>query len=484
MTMKKFKNSILLCLVMLFAVAGTAITLDAANPQVKSRKTQVKKKSTASKGTTSAKTQSTTSQKTSSNGQTFTVKGVSFKMIHVDGASFSIGMTEVTQALWKAVMGNNPSKFKGDNLPVEQVSWNDCQQFITKLNQLTGKKFRLPNVTEWEFAAYGGSKKADFSYSGSHYIDKIAWYKGNSGGTTHKVATKQPNQLGIYDMTGNVWEWCDDDEATAKLQMGYSHLSRGGCFVNEENVCLVSVKNKNYPNDRKSGLGFRLAMDNEKQIENKQSIESKKMTPNTPDVQTFTIKDVEFKMIKVKGEVEGVSYYIGMTEVTQGLWEAVMGENNNTSKIKGKNLPLQRISYVKFEDFIKRLNELTGKQFYLPNKNEWLYAAFGGKKKNLYSYSGSDNINEVAWYNGNSNETPHEVGMRMPNQLGIYDMTGNVRELCVIKSPSSLGQGVDITYVYMGGSYADNSNNCLFTSSATPQSDSSLEGYRLAMVDN
>ena len=116
-----------------------------------------------------------------------------------------IGKYEVTQALWKAVMENNPSGFKGDNLPVECVSWYDCQKFISKLNRITGKKFRLPTEAEWEYAARGGKKSRGYQYSGSNNISDVAWYIINSGDKTHAVGTKQGNELGIYDMSGNVW---------------------------------------------------------------------------------------------------------------------------------------------------------------------------------------------------------------------------------------------------------------------------------------
>ena len=168
--------------------------------------------------------------------KTFDVNGVSFTMIHVEGGTFTmgatsemtepfpnekpthqvtlssyyIGETEVTQALWKAVMGSNPSYCIGDDLPVEQVSWDDCQTFISQLNSLTGKRFRLPTEAEWEFAARGGNQSRHTQYSGSNSLDDVAWYEGNSGDKTHPVKTKQPNELGIYDMTGNVWEWCQD----------------------------------------------------------------------------------------------------------------------------------------------------------------------------------------------------------------------------------------------------------------------------------
>ena len=123
---------------------------------------------------------------------------------------YYIGKYEVTQALWQTVMGNNPSYFKGDNLPVEQVSWKDCKKFLSKLNRITGKMFRLPTEAEWEYAARGGNKSRGYQYSGSNNLSDVAWYDDNSGNKTHAVGTKQPNELGIYDMSGNVLEWCQD----------------------------------------------------------------------------------------------------------------------------------------------------------------------------------------------------------------------------------------------------------------------------------
>jgi formylglycine-generating enzyme required for sulfatase activity len=167
----------------------------------------------------------------------FTVNGVSFTMVKVDGGTFKmgatseqgsdaeedekpahsvtlssywIGQTEVTKALWNAVMGTNPSLSKGDELPVENVSWKDCQKFIKKLNQLTGETFRLPTEAEWEYAARGGNKSKGYKYSGSNDLGTVAWSSNNSLPKTHPVATKQPNELGIYDMSGNVYEWCND----------------------------------------------------------------------------------------------------------------------------------------------------------------------------------------------------------------------------------------------------------------------------------
>ncbi len=125
-------------------------------------------------------------------------------------SDFYIGKYEVTQAEWKAVMGKNPSHFKGDNFPVENVSWSDCEEFIRKLNELTGKNFRLPTEAEWEYAARGGRHSYGAKYAGDNDIDNVAWHDGNSNGTTHPVGTKRANELGLYDMTRNVWEWCQD----------------------------------------------------------------------------------------------------------------------------------------------------------------------------------------------------------------------------------------------------------------------------------
>ncbi|MDD6784288.1 MAG: formylglycine-generating enzyme family protein [Prevotellaceae bacterium] len=170
------------------------------------------------------------------NAKKFVANGVEFYMIPVEGGTFTmgatpeqekpysdekpahqvtlssyyIGETEVTQALWTAVMGNNPSRFTDPTKPVEQVSWNDCQNFIIKLNSLTGQKFRLPTEAEWEYAARGGNKSMGYQYSGSNNLDDVAWYDKNSFNTTQSVKTKRPNELGIYDMSGNVWEWCQD----------------------------------------------------------------------------------------------------------------------------------------------------------------------------------------------------------------------------------------------------------------------------------
>ena len=227
---------------------------------------------------------------------TFEANGVTFEMVRVEGGTFTmgataeqggdayadempahevtlssycIGKTEVTQALWQAVMGVNPSGFKGANLPVEQVSWNDCQEFIAKLNALTGKAFRLPTEAEWEFAARGGNFSRGYKYSGSNTLSHVAWYADNSADKPHPVATKAPNELGIYDMSGNVYEWCSDwygiytDEPQTNPHgptTGAGRIIRGGSIDDLRDACTSTSRDNDDPNDCDSDMGLRLAL--------------------------------------------------------------------------------------------------------------------------------------------------------------------------------------------------------------------------------
>ena len=229
--------------------------------------------------------------------QTFTVNGVSFTMIGVEGgtftmgatseqgtsepwddeypthsvtlSNFAIGETEVTQELWRAVMGSNPSYFSGTNLPVENVSWNDCQTFIQKLNQLTGKKFRLPTEAEWEYAARGGKKSKGYKYAGSNTLSDVAWYSDNSSSKTHPVKQKQANELGLYDMSGNVWEWCQDwyGRYSSSAQTnptgpssGSERMVRGRSWYDSASDCRFAPRGSGSPGIRNHHLGFRVVL--------------------------------------------------------------------------------------------------------------------------------------------------------------------------------------------------------------------------------
>lgn len=219
------------------------------------------------------------------NIETFTVNGVNFDMVRVEGGSFMmgsddpdsdiyekpvhredvkdfhIGSTEVTQELWKAVMGTNPSYFQGNNLPVEQVSWNDCQIFLDRLSELTGRKFRLPTEIEWEYAARGGNRSSDYKWSGSNDIGSVAWYDENSEGKTHPVASMRPNELGLYDMSGNVWELTSDfwsNNYNIEPADNSPRVCRGGGWINDSRYCRSAKRGfSTFGTD--SHLGLRLA---------------------------------------------------------------------------------------------------------------------------------------------------------------------------------------------------------------------------------
>lgn len=235
--------------------------------------------------------------------ETITVNNVSFKMVAVKGGTFTmgatieqitdayndekpahqvtvsgycIGETEVTQALWVAVMGTNPSYYTGDfmsdlNRPVEQVSWNACQEFIVRLNEITGKNFRLPTEAEWEFAARGGNLSEGNKYAGGNTIGGVAWYAVNASTQTQPVATKAANELGLYDMSGNVLEWCQDwynksyysnspSVNPTGPESGSNRVIRGGCFLDNARSCRVSSRNNSSPSITYLGLGLRLAL--------------------------------------------------------------------------------------------------------------------------------------------------------------------------------------------------------------------------------
>lgn len=236
--------------------------------------------------------------------RTFTANGVSFTMVAVEGGTFTmgatseqggdaddderpthqvtlssyyIGETEVTQELWEAVMGSNPSRFKGSNRPVESVSWNDCQEFISRLNAKTGKTFRLPTEAEWEYAARGGHS-GGYKYSGSDIIYDVAWFDMNSSDKgssspdygTHPVASKRANELGIYDISGNVWEWCSDwwygayssssQSNPTGPSSGSLRVVRGGGWDSGAGTCRVSYRSCSSADGRHSDLGLRLAL--------------------------------------------------------------------------------------------------------------------------------------------------------------------------------------------------------------------------------
>ncbi len=200
------------------------------------------------------------------NARTECVQSIIGNMVEIPGKNFKMGKFEVTQRQWVTVMGDNPSRFKGDDNPVESVSWHDCRKFIEKLNALpeakaSGLMFRLPTEAEWEYACRAGGtgdycRLADGSEITEDTLGKVAWCAENSGGTTHPVGQKKPNAFGLYDMHGNVREWCEDLWRRAGDS---NRVRRGGGWYDRSRSCSAGYRHYSYPFNRYYSLGFRLA---------------------------------------------------------------------------------------------------------------------------------------------------------------------------------------------------------------------------------
>ncbi len=412
---------------------------------------------------------------------------------------FYIGRTEVTQLQWKEVMGKNPSDSNGDDLPVQMVSWNDAMAFCAKLNEMgkvpTGWKFTLPTETQWEYAARGGNKSKGYKYSGSNDIDEVAWYGAMSGGNSQykepQVAQKKANELGLYDMSGNVAEWCLDnwEPDSSKLIAEFMRDNdskdwdpdlvagriRGGSRVDGADYCRSASREEYDPSKKTYWIGFRLALvpaegyGTKKQTAMTTSTEppggstARTLVPADKTIDLSDNGKVKIEMMKVEAGTFVMSakerdsfsgfrhdereiphqatlkqdFFIGRTEVTQAQWKEVMGKNPSSNR-KGDTLPVESVSWNDAMEFCERLNEMgkapTGWKFTLPTETQWEYAARGGNRSRSCTYSGSNDVNKVAWYNGGDRiytKETHQVAQKKANELGLHDMSGNVWEWCL-----------------------------------------------------
>lgn len=392
--------------------------------------------------------------------------------VQIPYRNYEVMKTEVTQKLYEAVIGKNPSSFKGSNLPVEEVSWYDCIYFCNKLSEIVGvtpvysvngttdvekwnykphkdavikdkitqnlnaNGFRLPTNIEWGYAVRGGE---DYIYSGGSDLDFVGWHFQNSQDKTHKVGENKPNNYGLYDMSGNVWEWCWDT--------GSNNVSciRGGSYSYYDDFCEVSSKKYVDALSTDKDIGFRLT---------RTIFESENAL------------DIENEFEKLFVQIPGKNYEVMKTEVTQGLYDVVIEENPDFNDGYNYKKPVNFVYWSDCIYFCNKLSEIMGLKpvysvngtrdmakwnwdfdrfgdreelqgtitqnaraegFRLLTVEEWEYAALGGDKN---TYSGSENIDEVGWYKGNSGDEIHEVGQKKANGYGLYDMSGNVYEWC------------------------------------------------------
>jgi formylglycine-generating enzyme required for sulfatase activity len=408
---------------------------------------------------------------------------------------FYLGKYEVTQAQWQAVIGNNPSKYQGPTNPVEQVSWEDIQPFLAKLNTLferKGMRFTLPTEAQWEYACRAGTTTAFCFGDDAALLNEYGWYTSNSGRKTHPVGQGKPNAWGLFDMHGNVWEWCADwygeDYYAQSAPVdpvgppgGSGRVFRGGAWDRAPGLCRAAFRYLDGPGHRFGNLGFRLALvptdaaaggvkpaqpepAGPPKVDSPQaSTASKELAIDLPGgvkMEFVLIPAGEFVMGSPEAErqaalveaenanddwakdripTEGPQHkvkisrpsYLGKYEVTQAQWQAVMG--NNPSQFQGPMNPVEKVSWEDIQLFMAKLNaafEKKGMLFGLPTEAGWEYACRAGTTT---AYCFGDNaalLNDYGWSGANAGGKTHPVGQGKPNAWGLYDMHGNVWEWC------------------------------------------------------
>lgn len=416
---------------------------------------------------------------------------------------FMMATTTVTQAQWIALMGSNPSYFragkegsntprakdftdKQDNLPAEQISWNDAVQFCEKLSVKEGRHYRLPTEAEWEYACRAGTA----TRYGDGSLDDVAWYAANSGNRVHDVAARKPNRWGLYDMLGNVWQWCSDGWGTYDgdgvdpkgSDDGAFRVNRGGSWTADPSNCRAAMRRKFAPGNRNFDVAFRVCLDSGS------SAATPVATPATPAVSSpiaaytnsismrfMRVEPGEFDMgspTTEQGRFDGETlhhvkitkpFLMGSTLVTQGQWKAIMGKN--PAGTRGDDLPVVEVSWQDASAFCEQLSAKEGKHYRLPSEAEWEFACRAGTQT-PFSFGDGD-INDFAWHKANSQGQIHAVATKKPNRWGLFDMQGNVFQFCSDgfgpyegDSTDPKGNEQNPLRVIRGGSYQNPAEYC------------------------
>ena len=437
---------------------------------------------------------------------------------------FWLAKTEVTQKQWTSVMGNNPSEYKGDDLPVENVNWNDCMEFCKKAG------LGLPTEAQWEYACRAGSK---WPFAGTGNPHEMCWLAGDpdeSPSGTHPVARKRPNAWGLFDMHGNVSEWCADGyrkrlgsqavtDPKPRLDECY-RVCRGGSWRWGASRCRSASRNRYDPDSRQFNfgrfydLGFRPVIPPNETVAPANAVDSgENVVPGisgespVPEAElrpgatktvtlpggalmqmawcppgTFMMGSPEGEEGREEGEtLHRVTlthgFWMAKTEVTQRQWESVMG--NNPSDKEGDDLPVNRVDWQECREFCRKAG------MSLPTEAQWEYACRAGSEG---AFGGTGDLWDMGWHDENCGNGPRPVGRRMPNAWGLFDMHGNVAEWCLdcigeypsgsVTDPKNLSGSVRCV---RGGSHVQTPSMCRSAKRGAELCASAFVGFRPVM---
>jgi len=470
-----------------------------------------------------------------------------------------MGKYEVTQAQYEAIMGKNPSYFKGADLPVEQVTWYDAMTFCAKLTEQEraagrlpeGYEYTLPTEAQWECACRAGTTTAlnsgmNLSDGGEcPKMDTVGWYyynsKINGEKQTHPVGQKEPNRKGLYDMHGNVYEWCldwyDPDYPDSEVVdpigpgTGSSRILRGGFYVSDAKGCRSAYRGYADPEFESSSSGFRVALapvwvkNRTITLPGDVNLDMIGINPGASrmigsEPGTFLMGSPKDELGRESDETQHEvtltkAYWLGKYEVTQAQYEAIMGKN--PSYFKGADLPVESVSWYDAMEFCEKLTEIEraagrlpeGYEYTLPTEAQWEYACRAGTTtalnsgKDLSDYWECPEMDEVGWYGYNSgyynsdgsrmyNEKTYPVGQKRPNAWGLYDMHGNVTEWCsdwyyyypdsAVTDPTGPDTGRE--RVIRGGAHGNYAYNCrsAYRTPREPDRVGGGYGFRVALA--